>query len=140
MVDELIFDTQSRKVLYIIVDLDDNEKGMITAATESQIRNTFTGLAAAVASGAVTYESHPDGFYNHERLMTRGFMVPGLHPVINVSLALKMTLKEPKRKLGLAGVKMKLTPVINYIQKTNAPVCKQTGAFYTICTSGLTNF
>lgn len=66
MVDELIFDTQSRKVLYIIVDLDDNEKRMITAATESQIRNTFTGLAAAVASGALTYDSHPDGFYDHK--------------------------------------------------------------------------
>ncbi|TLU88689.1 DUF2382 domain-containing protein [Dyadobacter sediminis] len=106
-VEELIFDTQTRKVLYIIVDLDDNkleldggevlvpiglatldekedevvlaeltaqklgalpryEKGKITPATESQIRITFTGLAAAVAPGAATYQSHPEGFYEHE--------------------------------------------------------------------------
>ena len=113
-IEELIFDTQTRKVLYIIVDLDDNEleltdgkvlvpiglanldekedevvlaeltaqklgalpryeKGKITPATESQIRNTFTGLAAAVASGAATYQSHPEGFYEHEHFNDNRF-------------------------------------------------------------------
>lgn len=113
-VDELIFDTVSQKVLYIIVDLDNNtlgldskkvlvpiglatldekedevilaeltsqkldmlpryEKGMITPATESQIRNTFSGLAAAVAAGAANYESHPDGFYDHEHFNDKKF-------------------------------------------------------------------
>ncbi|GGC14133.1 DUF2382 domain-containing protein [Dyadobacter sediminis] len=113
-VDELIFDTQSQKVLYIIVDLDDNnlgldskkvlvpiglatldekedevilaeltsqklgslpsyQKGMITPATESQIRGTFTGLAAAAAAGTATYESHPEGFYNHEHFDDKQF-------------------------------------------------------------------
>jgi stress response protein YsnF len=111
-VDELIFDTVTRKVLYLIVDLEGNElnldfrkvlvpiglatlhekddevilaeltshylsslpayeKGKISPGTESTIRNTFTGLAAAVASGATSYQAdseniNSDDFYNHE--------------------------------------------------------------------------
>jgi len=111
-VDELIFDTVARKVLYLIVDLEENElnldprkvlvpiglatlhekddevilaeltshylsslpayeKGKISPAIESTIRNTFTGLAAAVASGATSYQADSenvdsDDFYNHE--------------------------------------------------------------------------
>ena len=105
--DELIFDKTTRKVLYIVVDLDGNEldlavkkvlvpiglatlheqvdevilaelaslrlahlpeyiKGKITPQMESSIHHTFTGLAAAVAAGASTYQSHPEGFYQHE--------------------------------------------------------------------------
>ena len=105
--DELIFDKTTRKVLYIVVDLDDNElnleskkvlvpiglatlheqddeillaelasrqlanlpeyhKGKITPQMEASIQHTFTGLAAAVAAGATSYQSHPEGFYLHE--------------------------------------------------------------------------
>jgi len=113
-VEELIFDKTSRKVLYIVVDLDTNElsadskkvllpiglatlhesddevtiaelaskqlyrlpeyeKGNITPATESAIRNTFSGLAAAVAAGATSYDSHPEGFYEHEHFDQKRF-------------------------------------------------------------------
>ncbi|KAA6440344.1 PRC-barrel domain containing protein [Dyadobacter flavalbus] len=113
-VQELIFDKVSRKVLYIVMDLDANEvnsssknvllpiglatlhesddeviiaelasrqvyrlpeyeKGNITPATESAIRNTFSGLAAAVAAGATSYESHPEGFYEHEHFNQKRF-------------------------------------------------------------------
>jgi uncharacterized protein (TIGR02271 family) len=111
-VEELIFDTVTRKVLYLIVDLEGNdldldsrkvlvpiglatlhekedevilaeltsqylsslpayEKGKISPGTESTIRNTFTGLAAAIASGATSYQAdseniNSDDFYNHE--------------------------------------------------------------------------
>jgi len=105
-VDELIFDKVSRKVRYIVVDLDENEinlksrkvivpigvatlnendhevilpeqearhlyalpeyeKGKITPALESGIRNTLTGLGLA-ATGAETYDRHPEGFYDHK--------------------------------------------------------------------------
>lgn len=106
-VDELIFDTVKRKVLYLVVNLEGNDfdmearkvlvpiglatlhekddevilaeltarqlnnlpeyiKGKIMLAEESTIRNSFTGLAAAVAAGATSYESHPEEFYEHE--------------------------------------------------------------------------
>ncbi|KAA6432634.1 DUF2382 domain-containing protein [Dyadobacter flavalbus] len=105
-VDELIFDVTSRKVRYIVVDLDENdlnlnsrkvlvpiglvtlqendrevilpsseaqhlyalpeyEKGKITPALESEIRNTLTGLGLA-AAGTALYDRHPEGFYNHQ--------------------------------------------------------------------------
>lgn len=105
-VDELIFDKISRKVRYIVVDLDENElnlksrkvlvpiglatlhendrevilpeseaqhlyalpeyeKGKITPALESGIRNTLTGLGLA-AAGTEIYDRHPEGFYDHK--------------------------------------------------------------------------
>lgn len=105
-VDELIFDKVSRKVRYIVVDLDENEvnlesrtvlvpiglvslnendrevilpeqearhlyalpeyeKGKITPALESGIRNTLTGLGMA-AAGSELYNRHPEGFYDHK--------------------------------------------------------------------------
>ncbi|TDE15578.1 PRC-barrel domain-containing protein [Dyadobacter psychrotolerans] len=105
--DELIFDKTSRKVLYIVVDLDGNEidlkskkvlvpiglatlhenedevilaelaslrlnnlpeytKGNITPQMEATIHHTFTGLAAAIAAGETSYQSHPEDFYKHE--------------------------------------------------------------------------
>ncbi|MCE7063896.1 PRC-barrel domain-containing protein [Dyadobacter sp. CY326] len=113
-VEELIFDKESRKVRYLVVDLDDNEldieekvvlvpiglatlheadddvilgdltatrlnllpayeKEEITVQFESKIRNTFTGLAAALAAGADTYQSHPEGFYDHEHFNEKQF-------------------------------------------------------------------
>lgn len=111
-VDELIFDTVARKVLYLVVDLEGNdlhldskkvlvpiglatlhekddevilaeltsqnlgslpayEKGKISPVTESSIRNTFTGLAAALATGATSYQADTENvddtnFYNHD--------------------------------------------------------------------------
>jgi len=102
-VDELIFDTQSRKVRYMVVDLDDNDfdltsrkvlvpigvaelhekdddvilpgisiaqleslpeyhKGDILPDTESTIRGTLTGAAAAAGIAGTA----GDDFYNHE--------------------------------------------------------------------------
>ena len=113
-IEELIFDKQSRKVRYLIVNLEDNEveidervvlvpiglatiheedddvilaeltatrlnvlpeyeKGKITPQLETRIRDTFTGLAAAVAAGADTYRSHPDTFYEHEHFNEQQF-------------------------------------------------------------------
>ncbi|QRR00250.1 PRC-barrel domain-containing protein [Dyadobacter sandarakinus] len=113
-VNELIFDKQSRKVRYLVIDLADNvvginprvvllpiglatlhesdddvilaaltadrlnvlpeyEKGKITPHVEARIRDTFTGLAAAVAAGAETYQSHPEGFYEHEHFNDQQF-------------------------------------------------------------------
>jgi sporulation protein YlmC with PRC-barrel domain len=104
---ELIFDKESRKVRYLVVDLTEKnaesigtnvllpiglatlheneddvvlgeltakrlsllpeyEKGKITPLLEARIRDTFTGLAAAAAAGADTYQSRPEGFYEHE--------------------------------------------------------------------------
>ena len=104
---ELIFDSVSRKVLYLVVDLSGNdfsfsprkvlvpiglatlhaeedevilaeltarqlnllpeyEKGKIIPAVEANIRNAFSGLAAAIAAGSKSYESHPEDFYQHK--------------------------------------------------------------------------
>jgi len=54
------------------------EKGKISPATESTIRNTFSGLAAAIASGATSYQSDGENtqagdFYNHEHFNQERF-------------------------------------------------------------------
>lgn len=50
----------------LIGQLPDYTKGNITPNMESAIRDMFTGLAAAVAAGAKSYQSHPNDFYLHE--------------------------------------------------------------------------
>ena len=137
-VDELIFDTIKRKVLYLVVDLEGNDfdmepkkvlvpiglatlhekddevilaeltarqldnlpeyiKGKITPVEESTIRNSFTGLAAAVAAGATSYESHPEEFYEHEhfdqnrfynsRIASQNVSIPVIEETLNINKA-----------------------------------------------------
>lgn len=68
--DEVTIAELASKQLY---RLPEYEKGNITPSTESAIRNTFSGLAAAVAAGATSYESHPEGFYEHEHFDQKRF-------------------------------------------------------------------
>ncbi len=106
-VDELIFNPASRKVRYLVLDLDDNElnlnsrkvlvpiglatlhekddsvilsgvttdqlrglpeyeKGKITPATESVIRNMFIGTGTAGLAGSGEYTTHEEDFYEHD--------------------------------------------------------------------------
>jgi hypothetical protein len=53
--------------------LPEYEKGKITPHLETRIRDTFTGLAAAAAASADTYQSRPEGFYEHEYYNDKSF-------------------------------------------------------------------
>jgi len=56
--------------------LPEYHKGKITPQIEASIRNTFTGLAAAIAAGATEYQSHPEDFYQHDHFDQNHFYGP----------------------------------------------------------------
>lgn len=113
-VDELLFNPASRKVRYMVVDLDDNElnlrsrkvlipigmatlhkkedyvtlsgitgeqllelpdyqKGKITPAMESTIRNLLTGTGATGLAESGQYTAHEEGFYDHDHFNEERF-------------------------------------------------------------------
>jgi stress response protein YsnF len=143
-VDELIFDRVSRKVRYIVVDLDENdlnlksrkvlvpiglvtldeddkevvlpesearhlyalpeyEKGRITPALESGIRNTLTGLGLA-AAGTAAYDQHPEGFYDHKHFDdTRFYAGRTNSDAVNIPI-IEEELNVGKREVETGGV------------------------------------
>lgn len=113
-VDELLFNPASRKVRYMVIDLDDNElnlqsgkvlipigmatlhekednvslsgisavqlqglpeyqKGKVTPATESSLRNLLSGAGATGLTGSEQYTAHDKGFYEHDHFNEERF-------------------------------------------------------------------